>query len=75
MSMTRTHFQALADAVADIEITCEMGGNGLNSFQARKLRISIAEVCGNHNPNFDHNRFSQWIEKRKEQSLVFTQGA
>jgi len=75
MSMTRKHFQALADAVADIEITCEMGGNGLNPFQAREIMVTIGEVCGEHNPNFDRSRFCQWIEKKKEKSLIFTQGA
>lgn len=53
--LTRKHFIELANIIADVEI----------SEDTQLLRNSIIDFCVQQNPNFDVNRFEEWIDNRQ----------
>jgi len=62
MKMTRQHFQALADMVADVTFDAE-----LNPAQEITLTDAVLWICKQSNPGFDSGRFCDWVnEKLKE---------
>jgi len=66
MKMTRQHFQALADMVADVTFDAD-----LNHKQEARLTDAVLHLCRQSNPGFDSNRFCDWVEtKLKEKNAV-----
>lgn len=66
MSLSRKHFQALADIVRDAYANADSyrphGGNWEGYATARtdavaSIAQALADFCGQHNPNFDRARF------------------
>tara|TARA_R100001082_G_C4302170_1_gene132903 strand:- start:478 stop:672 length:195 start_codon:yes stop_codon:yes gene_type:complete len=57
MKMTRSHFQALATLCADIIVD-----NNFTKKQVISIIDSFCDVCNRANPNFDANRFAEWVE-------------
>lgn len=57
MKMTRSHFQALATMTADIIVA-------LNATKDQTIIImdEVIAVCKESNPNFDANRFDEWVQ-------------
>ena len=57
MKMTRSHFQALATMTADIIVA-------LNATKDQTIIImdEVITVCKESNPNFDANRFDEWVQ-------------
>ena len=55
--MTRSHFQALATMTADIIVA-------LNATKDQTIIImdEVIAVCKVSNPNFDADRFENWIQ-------------
>ena len=58
MKMTRSHFQALATLCADIIVE-----NNFTKVQVISIIDSFCDVCNRANPNFDANRFAEWVNK------------
>ena len=57
MKMTRQHFQALATMTADIIVSINATKD-----QTVKITDEVIDVCKQANPNFDANRFEDWIQ-------------
>ena len=57
MKMTRQHFQALADACAEIIIR-----TNADRAETQAIVEEIAMVCKVSNPNFDSIRFDDWVQ-------------
>jgi len=55
--MTRSHFQALATMTADIIVA-------LNATKDQTIIImdEVINVCKESNPNFDTDKFDEWIQ-------------
>jgi len=57
--MTRQHFQALADMVADVTLDAN-----LNHKQETTLMDSALWICRQSNPAFDSGRFCDWVDNK-----------
>ena len=57
MKMTRQHFQALATMTADIIVSINATKD-----QVIKITDEVINVCRQSNPNFDANKFEDWIQ-------------
>ena len=57
MKMTRQHFQALATMTADIIVSINATKD-----QTIKIMDEVIAVCRQSNPNFDADRFENWIQ-------------
>jgi len=57
MRMTRQHFQALADACAEIIIR-----TNADRVQSKTIIEEISSVCARSNPGFNSERFDAWIQ-------------
>ena len=61
MKMTRQHFQALAEMVADVTVELDF-----HHKQEACLTDHVLFICRRSNPNFDIDRFCAAIEKQKK---------
>ena len=57
MKMTRSHFQALATAVADIIVD-----TNANRKNTESIIEHISQVCEDSNPRFKPEKFEEWIQ-------------
>ena len=64
--MTRQHFQALADCTAEIIHNL----SNPTDWDKQMVIREIAGVCKLSNPNFDSQRFIEWVEKTLEKHLT-----
>ena len=66
MKMTRQHFQALADCAAEIVSNLD----NPTQWNTEMVIDEIARVCNLSNPNFDSERFRNWVDKKVEKHLT-----
>lgn len=66
MSLSRKHFQALADIIAEAARTADSYRDNGPDFAAyatarmgsvQHIKHALADFCASHNPNFDRARF------------------